>query len=276
MTRYQRPRGTHDILPEEQPYWDYVRTTASGLAEHMGFERIDMPTIEFTPVFAKTAAGEGTDLHKEMYSFQDHDGQYLTLRAEFTASVMRAYIENGMHVLPQPVKLYSFGPVFRHEKPQKGRYREHHQFNAEIMGEQDPLADLELLMLAQNLCTALGSTGVSFQVNSTGCPACKPGYIEKLVDYLRDRVDALAQVDRDRLEQNPLRVLDSKEPDGTFQEFLNGEVRYASLKKTFPEEAERLSKQLEKEYLKRFQAMKELAAAGAEEPEGDSAGKEDA
>lgn len=212
MTRYQRPKGTHDILPEDQPYWDYVSKTARALAERMGFERIDMPTFEFTPVFAKTAAGEGTDLSREMYSFQDKDGQDITLRAEFTASVVRAYIENGMYVLPLPVKLYSFGPVFRHEKPQKGRYREHQQFNAEIIGTLDPLADLEILLLAENLSSELGSKGISFQINSTGCPVCKPAYVGKLVDYLQACYDQLAPVDRERLDYNPLRVLDSKEP----------------------------------------------------------------
>jgi histidyl-tRNA synthetase len=212
MPVYQRPTGTQDVLPEDQPYWDYIKGTARKLAERMGFERIDLPTFEYTPVFAKTAAGEGTDLRKEMYSFEDKDGQEITFRAEFTASVVRAFVENGMHVLPLPVKLYSFGPVFRHEKPQKGRYREHQQFNAEIIGTQDPLADLEILMLAERLCTELGYEGLSFQINSTGCPACKPAYIERLVAYLQARFDQLAEVDRERLERNPLRVLDSKEP----------------------------------------------------------------
>jgi histidyl-tRNA synthetase len=212
MTSYQRPTGTNDVLPEEQPYWDYVRKTARKLAENMGFERIDLPTIEYTPVFARTAAGEGTDLRKEMYAFQDKDGQDIALRPEFTASVMRAFIQNGMHVLPLPVKLYSFGRVFRHEKPQKGRFREHQHFDAEIIGTQDPLADLEILLLAESLCVELGSTGISFQINSTGCPACKPAYVETLVGYLRERYDQLAPVDRERLEHNPLRVLDSKEP----------------------------------------------------------------
>jgi histidyl-tRNA synthetase len=212
MTRYQRPTGTQDILPGDQPYWELVKRTARSLAERMGFERLDVPSFEYTPVFAKTAAGEGTDLRKEMYSFQDLDGQEITFRAEFTASVVRAFIENGMHVLPLPVKLYSFGPVFRHEKPQKGRYREHHQFNAEIIGTQDPLADLEIMLLAESLYAALGFEGLSFQVNSTGCPACKPAYIERLVDFLRARYDQLTPVDRERLARNPLRVLDSKEP----------------------------------------------------------------
>lgn len=212
MTPYQRPTGTQDILPEDQHYWAHVKSTARKLAERMGFERIDLPTFEYTPVFAKTAAGEGTDLRKEMYSFEDKDGQEITFRAEFTASVVRAFIENGMHVLPLPVKLYSFGSVFRHEKPQKGRYREHQQFNAEIIGTQDPLADLEILLLAQRLCAELGYKGVSLQINSTGCPACKPAYLEELVDYLQARNDQLTPVDRERLERNPLRVLDSKEP----------------------------------------------------------------
>ena len=212
MTRYQRPTGTHDILPEEQPYWEHVRDTARTQAQKLGFERIDMPTFEYTPVFAKTAAGEGTDLSHEMYSFQDKDGQDITFRAEFTASVVRAYIENGMHVLPLPVKLYSFGSVFRHEKPQQGRYREHQQFNVEIIGTQDPLADLEVMLLAEGICTELGFSGVTFQINSTGCPLCKPAYIETLVAYLQTRLDRLAPVDLDRLKRNPLRVLDSKEP----------------------------------------------------------------
>lgn len=212
MTSYRRPSGTHDILPSEQPYWHYIRETARTLAERMGFERLDLPTFEYTPVFARTAAGEGTDIRKEMYSFTDRDGQDITFRPEFTASVMRAFLENGMQVLPMPVKIYSFGPVFRHEKPQKGRYREHHQFNAEIIGTQDPLADLEIMLLAETLYATLGFKSLSFQLNSTGCPACKPAYIERLVAYLQDRRDRLSPVDRERLARNPLRVLDSKEP----------------------------------------------------------------
>jgi histidyl-tRNA synthetase len=211
MTRYQRPTGTHDILPQDQPYWEHVKHTARTLLARMGFERLDLPTFEYTPVFAKTAAGEGTDLRKEMYSFTDQDGQDITFRAEFTASVVRAFLENGMHVLPLPVKLYSFGSVFRHEKPQKGRYREHHQLNVEIIGAQDPLADLEVMLLAENLYAELGFAGLSFQINSTGCPACKPVYVEKLVSYLQARYDRLAQIDRERLAHSPLRVLDSKE-----------------------------------------------------------------
>jgi histidyl-tRNA synthetase len=219
MPRYQRPTGTHDILPQDQAYWRHVRGTARLLAERMGFEQLDLPTFEYTPVFAKTAAGEGTDLRKEMYSFTDKDGQEITFRAEFTASVVRAFIENGMHVLPLPVKLYSFGPVFRHEKPQKGRYREHYQLNAEILGSQDPLADLEVMLLAESIYAELGIEGLSFQINSTGCPQCKPGYIDQLVTYLEALRERLTPLDRDRLANNPLRVLDSKEPG--MDELLN-------------------------------------------------------
>jgi histidyl-tRNA synthetase len=211
MTRYQRPTGTLDILPQDQPYWQHVRSTARSLVEREGFERLDPPTFEYTPVFAKTAAGEGTDLGKEMYAFTDKDGQEITFRPEFTASVVRAFLENGMHVLPLPVKLYSMGSVFRHEKPQKGRFREHHQLNVEIIGTQDPLAYLEIMLLAERLYAELGFEGLSFQINSTGCPQCKPAYIERLVDYLQARREQLAPVDRDRLARNPLRVLDSKE-----------------------------------------------------------------
>ncbi len=212
MLPYQRPTGTQDILPQDQPYWLHVQETARSLAGRMGFEPIDLPTFEYTGVFAKTAAGEGTDLRKEMYSFEDKDGQEITFRPEFTASVVRAFIENGMQVWPLPVKLYAFGSIFRHEKPQKGRYREHHQFNVEIIGTQDPLADLEVMLLAENLYAELGFEGLSFQINSTGCPHCKPAYIDQLVTYLEARRDRLTQVDRERLARNPLRVLDSKEP----------------------------------------------------------------
>jgi histidyl-tRNA synthetase len=212
MMSYQRPTGTLDILPQEQPYWDHVKRTVRSLAERLGFERLDLPTFEYTPVFERTAAGEGTDLRKEMYSFEDKDGQEITFRAEFTASVVRAYIENGMQVWLTPVKLYSMGSVFRHEKPQKGRYREHHQFNAEILGEPSPMADLEIMLLAESIYAELGFGDLSFQLNSTGCPQCKPVYIEKLMDYLQAHHERLSEVDRERLAHNPLRVLDSKEP----------------------------------------------------------------
>jgi histidyl-tRNA synthetase len=209
MPRYQRPAGTLDTLPQEQHYWDHVRARARHLAELAGFERIDVPIFEATALFAR-GVGEGTDIvDKEMYSFTDKGGHAVTLRPEFTAGIVRAYIENGMHVLPQPAKLYTFGSIFRYERPQAGRFRQHTQFNVEILGEQDPAADLEVMLLAWNLYADLGFRDLAFQLNSTGCPQCKPGYVAVLKDYYAGRDDICPDCRR-RLEHSPLRVLDCK------------------------------------------------------------------
>ncbi|HEY68946.1 MAG TPA: histidine--tRNA ligase [Thermoflexia bacterium] len=210
MPRYQRPIGTRDIMPEDQPYWYYVRDRARHLAELAGFERIDVPIFEATELFAR-GVGEGTDIvDKEMYSFTDRGGRQLTLRPEFTAGVVRAYIENGMRVRLQPVKLYTFGPTFRYDRPQKGRYRQFTQFNVEILGEQDPAADLEVMLLAWDLYASLGFRDLAFQLNSTGCPQCKPGYVAVLKEYYAGHEDEICQDCRRRLERSPLRVLDCK------------------------------------------------------------------
>ncbi|MCZ7671568.1 MAG: histidine--tRNA ligase [Chloroflexi bacterium] len=164
------------------------------------------------PLFAR-GMGEASDVfvQKEMYTIEEPDGTSVTLRPEFTAGLVRAYIENGMASWPQPVKLFTVGPIFRRERPQAGRYRQHSQFDVEILGETDPAADLEVMMLAMNLYAELGYTGLTFQLNSTGCPLCKPAYIEALTAYLADHMDRLAAIDKERLQKNPLRVLDSKE-----------------------------------------------------------------
>jgi histidyl-tRNA synthetase len=147
-----------------------------------------------------------------MYTLIEPDGSSLTLRPEFTAGFVRAHIQNGMGSWPQPVKLYTIGPCFRRERPQAGRLRQHTQINCEIMGEDDPAADVEVMMLAMDLYRVLGFKGLTFQLNSTGCPVCKPAYVEKLVAYLGEHLDKLADIDKERLGKNPLRVLDSKEP----------------------------------------------------------------
>ncbi|MDY6877078.1 MAG: histidine--tRNA ligase [Chloroflexota bacterium] len=210
MPQYRRPTGTLDVLPEDQSYWYHVRARARQLAELVGFERVDLPIFEVTELFAR-GVGEGTDIvDKEMYSFTDKGGHGITLRPEFTASVVRAYVENGMRVLPQPVKLYTFGPIFRYERPQAGRYRQHTQFNVEILGEQDPAADLEVMLLAWDLYASLGFRDLAFQLNSTGCPLCKPGYVAVLKEYYAGHYEKICQDCRRRLERNPLRVLDCK------------------------------------------------------------------
>jgi len=208
---YQAPRGTQDILPAERPYWRYVTEQMHTVAALFGYQQIDTPIFEETTLYVR-GVGEGTDIvDKEMYSFQDKGGAEITLRPEFTAGIMRAYIEHGMHVWPQPVKLYSIGPIFRYERPQAGRFRQHHQFNVEAVGEIDPAVDVEVMSLAWTLLSRLGYRGLSFQLNSTGCPICRPAYRAALVGYFRAYERDLNEVDRRRLEINPLRLLDSKE-----------------------------------------------------------------
>lgn len=217
MSKIQRVTGMQDVLPEDRRYWDLVIEKATNLAHRYGFARIDLPVIEYTQLFAR-GMGTASDVfvQKEMYTIEEPDGSSITLRPEFTAGFVRAFIENGMASLPQPVKLFSIGPIFRRERPQAGRYRQHSQFDVEILGEDDPAADLEVMMLAMNLYRELGYKGLSFQLNSTGCPVCKPVYMEKLKTYLADHLDKLAAIDQERMQKNPLRVLDSKEPGMDF------------------------------------------------------------
>lgn len=186
-----------DVLPEDWRYWEMVMATANRLANQYGFERLDLPIIEYTELYAR-GVGTASDVfvQKEMYTIEEEDGSSITLRPEFTAGFMRAYLQNGMASWPQPVKLFILGPNFRRERPQAGRYRQHSQFNAEILGETDPAADLEVMMLAMNVYRSLGYQGLTFQLNSTGCPVCRPGYIEKLKAYLAGHGDKLAPVSR--------------------------------------------------------------------------------
>lgn len=210
MPKYTRLTGTQDILPTAQPYWEHFRSTVTRIARAYGFERIDTPIFEMTELFTR-GVGEATDIvEKEMYSFKDKGDRAITLRPEFTAGVMRAYIENGLHVQPKPVKLYSLGPAFRYERPQAGRYRQLHQYNAEILGEAGPLADLEIMLMAWDIYARLDFQNLAFQLNSTGCPVCRPGYIEALAAHYRAREAALCDDCRRRLDQNPLRLLDCK------------------------------------------------------------------
>jgi len=207
---YQAPRGTQDILPADQPYWRTILQTVERLAQTYGYLRIDTPIFEDTSLFERGVGG-GTDIvDKEMYSFEDKGGTPITLRPEFTAGVMRAYIEHGMRTLPQPVKLYSTGPIFRYERPQAGRFRQHHQFNVEAIGEQDPALDLEIMSVAWQLYSELGFGGLSFQLNSTGCPQCRPAYLQALKAYYRPHESVVCDDCRRRLQRNPLRVLDCK------------------------------------------------------------------
>ncbi len=210
MALYSAPRGTQDILPDDQPYWRHIQKRIHYIAQLYGYQQLGTPIFEDTALFEQ-GVGETTDIvEKEMYSFLDKGGNPITLRPEFTAGVVRAYLEHGMHVRPQPVKVYSLGPVFRYERPQAGRYRQHTQFNVEAIGEQDPAVDLEVMSVAWHLYEDLGFKGLSFQLNSIGCPRCRPDFLKALVEYYRSHVDDICDDCRRRLERNPLRLLDCK------------------------------------------------------------------
>jgi histidyl-tRNA synthetase len=209
---FQSPKGTRDVLPDEQPYWHLVEETINRIVRIYGYERLDLPVFEETALYQR-GVGAGTDIvEKEMYTFKDKGGTLLTLRPEFTAGVMRAYLENGLSSRPRPVKVWSVGPVFRYERPQAGRFRQHTQFNVEAIGESDPALDFEIMSVAHHLYREIGFRNLEFQINSIGCPKCRPGYLQKLSLYYRDQPDEICEDCKNRLIKNPLRLLDCKNP----------------------------------------------------------------
>ncbi|MFH1367131.1 MAG: histidine--tRNA ligase [Patescibacteria group bacterium] len=202
-------RGMKDILPVDQDYWFWLGDKIREIAHAYGFQRIDTPIMEETALFTRSI-GEETDIvNKEMYSFVDQGGGKITLRPEGTAPIVRAYIEHGMINMPQPVKLYYWGPFFRHDRPQAGRYRQFWQFGFEVLGESDPIIDAELILLAHSFYREIGLPA-TIQVNSIGCPACREEYKRVLVNYYRPRRSALCEDCKKRLLKNPLRILDCK------------------------------------------------------------------
>lgn len=207
---YRAPRGTYDILPEDQAYWRHVTETTRRVCELFGYEQIDVPVFEQTGLFERSV-GESTDIvEKEMYTFLDRNEERMTLRPEFTAGICRAYAERKLHGRPQPLRLFTIGPAFRYERPQAGRYRQFYQIDVEVLGSQDPAIDLEVMQVAWQIYEAVGIKDLSFQVNSTGCPACRPGYVETLRAWYADRLDGICGDCARRYEQNPLRLLDCK------------------------------------------------------------------
>lgn len=210
---FQTLRGFNDLLPDDFRYWRFITGKALDMSDRFGYQQIDPPILEETRLFLRgLQQGSAVVLDKELYTFTDKDGASISLRPEFTASIMRAYVEHGMASWPKPVKVFTIGPLFRHEKPQAGRFRQHVQFNAELLGEEDAAADLEIMQLAYSLYHELGFQGLTFQLNSIGCPLCRPAYIDTLVAYFEPFFAQLAPVDQRRLHVNPLRVLDTKEP----------------------------------------------------------------
>jgi histidyl-tRNA synthetase len=223
---YQAPRGTQDILPQDQAHWRFVEEKAEKICQLYGYKRIDTPVFEQTSLF-KRSVGEGTDIvEKQMYTFEDRGGDSMTLRPEGTAPVCRAYIEHGMHNLPQPVRLYYIGSIFRYERPQAGRYRQHQQFGVEAIGDADSALDAEVIGMAWDFYALLGLKGLTLQLNSIGCQQlCRPHYLEKLRQYYSGHAQALCPDCRRRMRQNPLRLLDCKKP--SCQEIVKGAPKIA-------------------------------------------------
>ena len=205
-------RGTHDILPGEVGKWQYVERTARELCERYGYVELRTPVIEREELFAK-GTGESTDIvQKEMYAFTDKGGERVTLRPEATPSMVRAYVEHSLeHALPA-TKLYAMGPMFRYERPQKGRYRQFHQFDVEVFGGNDPALDAEVIDLAWSLVEALGIPRAELVINSVGCADCRPKFQAALLAALGEDLPKLCQDCQRRAKTNPLRIYDCKVP----------------------------------------------------------------
>jgi len=209
---YRAPRGTSDILPREQAYWRYIEQPVAEIARLYGYERLDAPVFEDTGLFARSV-GEDTDIvTKEMYTFEDRGGNQLTLRPEGTAPVCRAYLEHGLYNLPQPVRLYYIASIFRYERPQAGRYRQHYQFGYEAIGDDDPALDAEIIDMAWQFLSSVKLKHLSLQLNSIGCKKCRPKYVAALKAHYADRTAELCPECQTRLKRNPLRLLDCKKP----------------------------------------------------------------
>jgi histidyl-tRNA synthetase len=209
---YRAPRGTSDILPQEQAYWRYLEQKVAETARLYGYERLDAPLFEDTALFARSV-GKDTDIvTKEMYTFEDRGGNQLTLRPEGTAPVCRAYLEHGLYNLPQPVRLYYIASIFRYERPQAGRYRQHYQFGYEAIGDDDPTLDAEIIDMAWQFLASVKLRRLSLQINSIGCKKCRPKYIAALKAHYTRHVKDLCSECQTRLKKNPLRLLDCKKP----------------------------------------------------------------
>ena len=205
------PKGTKDVLPEESYKWHYVEKTVREVARAFCVNEIRTPSFEHTELFLR-GVGDTTDIvNKEMYTFEDKGGRSITLKPEGTAGAARAFIENSLYGNAQPTKMYYITPVFRYEKPQAGRLREHHQFGIEYYGAFSPAADVEVMMLAKTIFDKFGVGNLVLNINSIGCPECRKKYNAALKSYLGARLDDMCPTCRERFDKNPLRILDCKE-----------------------------------------------------------------
>ncbi len=209
--RFQAPRGTNDVLPEDEAHWRFLRDVGERVCHRAGYRRIETPMFEDARLFLK-GTGESTDIaRKEMYEFEDRGGERLALRPEGTPNVARAYLESGMQAWPQPVRLFYISPVFRYDRPQAGRYRQHTQLGVEAIGDGAPLVDAEVIDLLDSFYGGLGISGLTLQLNTIGDEQCRPAYIRELRSYYEDKLDDVCADCRARYEKNPLRLLDCKE-----------------------------------------------------------------
>jgi len=208
----QSPKGTKDMLPSDSGTWQWIEATMREEAALAGYHEIRTPVFEHTELFQR-GVGDTTDIvQKEMYTFLDKGGRSITLKPEGTAGVVRALVENNLYAQPMPCKLYYLNnPIFRHENPQHGRLREHHQFGMECFGSKEPTADAEVILTILKILKRLGLTNLAVKINSIGCPVCRPGYNQMLKEYLKGSIDRLCPLCRERMDRNPLRVFDCKE-----------------------------------------------------------------
>jgi histidyl-tRNA synthetase len=206
---FEAPRGTHDILPADEPLWRHVVHEAERVCALYAYRRIQTPVFEETELFARTS-GQGSDVvTKEMYTFTDRSDRSLTLRPDATAPICRAYLEHGLHREPQPQKLYTVASIYRYGRPQKGRFREHWQLSVEAIGSDDPALDAEVIQLYAALLDRLGVTDYRLELNSIGDAKCRPAYVERLREWLEAHADELDEETREQARRNPLRALDN-------------------------------------------------------------------
>ena len=211
---YQLPRGTHDILPKDQPYWQFIKKTAEKVLEGLGIERINTPHFEDIEIFARSIGENSEIVQKEMYMLEQKGEKNNTIRSalrpEGTAGIVRSYIQNGMNSLPQPIRLYYIGSMFRYERPQRGRFREFNQIGVEIFGDETAKSDYLVIISAWEILSRLGLSNIKVYANSIGCPACRPKFLAKLKKYYKDKLSSICDDCKARYEKNPLRLLDCK------------------------------------------------------------------
>ncbi len=207
--RFEVPRGTHDVLPNEQPLWHWITSEFEALCALYAYRRISTPGFEDTDLFVRTSGGSSDLVQKETYTFTDRGDRSLTLRAEATAPIVRAYLQHGLHREPQPQKLYAVETIYRYGRPQRGRLREHWQLDVEAIGSDDPALDAEVIQLYDALLKRLGVTEYRLELNSIGCRACRPAYLERLRAWLDENASRLDKETLEQTHRNPLRALDN-------------------------------------------------------------------